>query len=544
MPRYVVTLVEAGEAVATDSDESPLIRDVVATVEAADEAGAVEAAWEEWDHKYGDDRPELMLRPVVLRLDEPAALTPEQAGELDSKYVAFPAFADWPRNPPRRDVWDVRAARYLEAKNAATREAFERARQEAIRAAAFETGAIEDLYPSGRGLTFTVATQAAMWEAEVEKQSRDALALFRAQLEAYEIVLDAATQQKPITEKSIRELHQVLTRPQETYLVHTATGPAHQELPRGVYKKHPNHVLASDGVPHAYAPVADTAPEMQRLVEEVSTSEFAAADPVVQASYIHYAFVAVHPFADGNGRVARALASTYFYRAVGIPLLIFADQRPAYFGALALADRGDYPPFVQFIAACGRSGIELATQHLLTAEVPSPETLATGLRELLTVAPGLTAAEMQDLSQTIMNAATEELNGQIEALALPAGVRVGPFHGGSWGGRVPANFEKAPGQGAGFGITSQSAPPIQLERQSTAEVLVSSTQDQLRSFLIVCGDSENALELEVSEVHPAISESAQRRLSQFVARWLAGELYILTAQSKDLIAQMGKGTEG
>lgn len=377
----------------------------------------------------------------------------------------------------------------------------------------------------------------------MEKQSRDALALFRAQLEAYEIVLDAATRQRPITEKSIRELHVVLTTPQETYLVHTTTGPAHQELPRGVYKKHPNHVLAFDGVPHAYAPVADTTPEMQRLVEEISTEEFAAADPVIQASYVHYAFVAVHPFADGNGRVARALASTYFYRTVGIPLLIFADQRPDYFGALALADKHDFEPFVQFIAACGRGGIELATQHLRTAAITPLETLTRGLREVLTVAPGLTAAEMQALSETIRNVVIQELHRQIEELALPAGVTLGTFQGGERPGEVPEGFRRLPSQGGVFGIVSQSAPPVQLERHSPGEVLVSATQDHLRSFVIRRARSEDTLELEVSEVHPTIGESAQHRMSQFIARWLSSELEDLLAQSENMIAKMGQQTQ-
>jgi hypothetical protein len=147
---------------------------------------------------------------------------------------------------------------------------------------------------------------------------------------------------------------------------------------------------------------------------------------------------------------------------------------------------------------------------------------------------------MQNLSQTIRDAAIQELHRQIEELALPAGVRVGTFQGGG-PGSSSANFVRTPGQRNGFGIVSQSAPPVELERQSAGEVLVSATQDHLRSFLIVRADSEDTFELEVSEVHPAISESAQHRLSQFVARWLASELEILTAQSKNLIAQMGKG---
>ncbi|HVC76029.1 MAG TPA: hypothetical protein VND96_05870, partial [Candidatus Micrarchaeaceae archaeon] len=44
------------------------------------------------------------------------------------------------------------------------------------RAAAFETGAIEGLYPTTRGITRMVALQGAMWEAELEKLGPDAAA--------------------------------------------------------------------------------------------------------------------------------------------------------------------------------------------------------------------------------------------------------------------------------------------------------------------------------------------------------------------------------
>ena len=64
----------------------------------------------------------------------------------------------------------------------------------------------------------------------------------------------------------------------------------------------------------------------------------------------HYAFVCIHPFADGNGRVSRALASVFLYRSPGIPLVIFADQKNTYIDALEAADKGKYNLFVQFIA--------------------------------------------------------------------------------------------------------------------------------------------------------------------------------------------------
>jgi Fic family protein len=53
---------------------------------------------------------------------------------------------------------------------------------------------------------------------------------------------------------------------------------------------------------------------MARLVAELGSERFIKAHPIAQASYTHYCLAAIHPFADGNGRVARAVASTYLYR--------------------------------------------------------------------------------------------------------------------------------------------------------------------------------------------------------------------------------------
>lgn len=121
----------------------------------------------------------------------------------------------------------------------------------------------------------------------------------------------------------------------------TEVGPQHHSLPRGTYKNHPNSPFNFEREEmHGYAPVADTQPEMHRLVETLNEYEFSTLDPVSQAAYAHYAFVCIHPFADGNGRVARALASTFLYRNPGIPLVIFADQKSDYIAALEAADKG------------------------------------------------------------------------------------------------------------------------------------------------------------------------------------------------------------
>jgi Fic family protein len=78
-----------------------------------------------------------------------------------------------------------------------------------------------------------------------------------------------------------------------------------------------------------------TPSEMQRLVSEMRSDSFSSAHPVVQASYVHYGLVVIHPFADGNGRVARALASAFTYRAMSMPIVILSEHKTSYLDALA-----------------------------------------------------------------------------------------------------------------------------------------------------------------------------------------------------------------
>jgi Fic family protein len=65
----------------------------------------------------------------------------------------------------------------------------------------------------------------------------------------------------------------------------------------------------------------------------------------------------VHPFPDGNGRVARFLMNAALL-AGGLPwLTIRVEQRSAYFEALRRAQMEDeYAPFTRFIAQAGTGG--------------------------------------------------------------------------------------------------------------------------------------------------------------------------------------------
>jgi Fic family protein len=138
----------------------------------------------------------------------------------DLLYRGFPDFAAWgPLTAEDRDLWDRFASSLELRRQGATPEALRQAVDVAVRAAALDTGAIEGLYDVDRGFTMTVAVQGLAWEQMIEERGKGVRALFEAQLQAYELVLDAATRRQPLTEAWIRSLHEVLCAPQATYRV-------------------------------------------------------------------------------------------------------------------------------------------------------------------------------------------------------------------------------------------------------------------------------------------------------------------------------------
>lgn len=349
----------------------------------------------------------------------PQGLKPDQIASLlkraDAAYKPFPPFSLWSKCGVDEERWQRYAAR-IPGSGTVDRRILERALRIVRRMAAVDSGAIEGLYDVDRGFTYTVAVEAAHWQEAVERKGPRSGALIHAQLQTYELVLDAATQRYPVTEALIRRFHDELCREQKTYLALTPQGWQEQNLPLGVYKTLPNHVVLSDGTVHAYCPPQDTAPEMHRLVEELSTPEFDAAHPVVQASYAHYALVTVHPFADGNGRVARALASIYFYRHHSIPFLVLADEKDAYFDALARSDQGDYQAFVDHVTERGISGFRLIAESIAAATTPTVEDAAGGLRRLYVTRGGYPHAEVDAAGRALLQLFQKEFSDQIAHL--------------------------------------------------------------------------------------------------------------------------------
>src|SRR5947209_20053764 len=79
--------------------------------------------------------------------------------------------------------------------------------------------------------------------------------------------------------------------------------------------------------------------------------------PEVSSAWLHHRFTQIHPFSDGNGRVARALASLVFIRSGWFPVVIKRDDRPRYIEDLEKADAGDLLQLVALFVESKRTAL-------------------------------------------------------------------------------------------------------------------------------------------------------------------------------------------
>ena len=120
----------------------------------------------------------------------------------------------------------------------------------------------------------------------------------------------------------------------------------------------PNNPTRTDGPVHQYAPPEQVDSEIANLLQWYEDYE-ATVHPVLTAAWLHHRFVQILPFADGNGRTARALMNWHLIRHGYLPIAVTSKDRPGYIHALAQADGGDLSILVDRLCGLTRSMIRI-----------------------------------------------------------------------------------------------------------------------------------------------------------------------------------------
>ena len=214
---------------------------------------------------------------------------------------------------------------------------------------AIETGIIEDVYTLDRGITQTLIERgidSGYIPHDATNRDPELVArIIQAHADVLEGLFAFVRGERALSAGYIKELHAALLRNQDTVLVFDELGRAFETpLEKGVYKRMPNNPMRADGTIHEYCPPEHVASEMDRLIAFREQHAIRGFRPHIEAAWLHHSFTQIHPFQDGNGRVARALASLVFIRSGFFPLVVSRDDRPRYIDALELADQGDLAP--------------------------------------------------------------------------------------------------------------------------------------------------------------------------------------------------------
>ena len=169
--------------------------------------------------------------------------------------------------------------------------------------------------------------------------------------EAINWILEIVKDKTPLTEKFIRELHTLLLKETSYKEAQTPEGkPTRRKIEVGKYKTQPNHVLTVTGETFYFAAPEETPAKMQELVEWFrKEKEKADVNPIILAALFHYRFIRIHPFDDGNGRVARILMNFILMQFGYPPVIIKTEDKENYYAVLRLADAGELEPFIGYI---------------------------------------------------------------------------------------------------------------------------------------------------------------------------------------------------
>ncbi len=242
---------------------------------------------------------------------------------------------------------------------------------------AIETGIVESVYSLDRGTTELLVAHGInstlIPDASMGKDPETIARIVQDHLDVLEGLFAFINSERRLSTSYIRELHaaffrHLLRRPPGTSgsLVEINTTP-------GEYKKCPNKPVRWDGVGHEYCPPEQFDSEMDRLIEFHLEQERRGVPTEVEAAWLHHRFTQIHPFADGNGRVARTLASLLFLRKKWFPLLIARKDKPAYIDALELADHGHLDALINLFIRSERSSyLEILTPIRDSVAVPLP----------------------------------------------------------------------------------------------------------------------------------------------------------------------------
>ena len=148
--------------------------------------------------------------------------------------------------------------------------------------------------------------------------------------EAFDLMIELVNSKKKISQEIIQKIHEFVTK-------------AILKNP-GKYRTENVAITGANIRPPSYLKLVKLMDEYIQNIEKLKLHT------IKKAAFIHHELVRIHPFIDGNGRVARLLTNFYLMKKGYPPIIIQKEDRKNYYKSLNKADLGDLSDFAMFIA--------------------------------------------------------------------------------------------------------------------------------------------------------------------------------------------------
>lgn len=148
--------------------------------------------------------------------------------------------------------------------------------------------------------------------------------------EAFDLMVELVHAKKSISQEIIQQIHEVVTKG----ILKDA----------GKYRTENVRITGSKTTPPSYSKIVKL---MEDYVQNIRQLKL---NPIKKTAFIHHELVRIHPFIDGNGRIARLITNLYLMKQGYPPVILKKEDRYKYYRTLQKADEGNLSSFATFIA--------------------------------------------------------------------------------------------------------------------------------------------------------------------------------------------------
>jgi len=148
--------------------------------------------------------------------------------------------------------------------------------------------------------------------------------------DAFNLILEMVKSKTKITHETIQKLHEFVTK---GLLIDS-----------GKYRTTNVRITGSKISPPSFTKIPKLMDEYIKNINELKLHQ------IKKSAYIHHEFVRIHPFIDGNGRVARLLTNLFLMNKGYPPIVLKKENRKKYYKLLQIADNNNLSPFTNLIA--------------------------------------------------------------------------------------------------------------------------------------------------------------------------------------------------